>query len=78
MRSNYWSCGRFADWLRGTAKPHSETGTGWKAWKNLARVSHPVRYWIAEEGLDKLQDFVYWPVDRLYSVKYYAVKRWID
>ena len=78
MRSNYWSCSRFADWLRGTAKPHFETSPGWKQWKNLARASHPIRYWIAEEGLDKLQNFVCWPTDRLYSVKYYIVNRWID
>jgi len=69
MRSNYWSCSRFADWLRGTAKPNFETSPGWKQWKNLARASHPIRYWIAEEGLDKLQNFVCWPTARLYSVK---------
>lgn len=78
MRSNYWSCSKFADWLRGTEKPVFETGPGWNQWRNTAKARHQVRYWIAEEGLDKLQNFIYWPVDRMYSVKYYVVNRWID
>lgn len=78
MRSNYWSCSRFADWLRGTAKPGAATGDGWKSWKNTAKEKHPIRYWIAEEGLNKLQNFVNWPVDKLYNAKYYIVNRWID
>lgn len=78
MRNNYWSCSDFADWLRGTEKPHAETGKGWKEWKTKAKAAHPVRYWLAEEGLDKLQKFIYWPVDKLYNVKYYVVNRWVD
>jgi hypothetical protein len=77
-RSNYWSCSKFADWLRGTDKPYSSTGSGWKQWKNEAKQKHSFRYWLAEEGLDKVQNFVNWPLDKLYSMKYYAVNRWID
>lgn len=78
MRSNYWSCSKFADWLRGTEKPSAATGKGWKDWDAKAKAAHPVRFWIAEEGLDKLQKFIYWPVDRLYNLKYHIVNRWID
>lgn len=78
MRSNYWGCSKFADWLRGTEKPYAESGKGWKEWEEKAKSAHPIRYWIAEEGLDYLQKFIYWPVDKLYSVKYYVVNRWID
>ncbi len=78
MRSNYWSCSEFANRLRGTDKPNAATGQGWDDWHNEAKAKHPIRYWLAEEGLDKLQNFIYWPVDRLYSVKYYVVNRWID
>lgn len=78
MRANYWSCTKFADRIRGTAKPSALDGDGWKKWKQDAKKKHPVRYWIADEGLDHLQDFVMWPVDTLYSVKYYIVNRWID
>jgi len=77
MRNRYWSCSKFADWLRGTPKPTAETSKGWRVWNDLARKTHPVRYWIAEEGLDKLQNFIYWPTDQLYSIKYYINNRWV-
>jgi hypothetical protein len=77
MRSNYWSCSKFADWLRGTAKPHAETSKGWRLWKEAAEETHPIRFWIVEEGLDYAQNFIYWPIDKLYSIKYYINNRWV-
>lgn len=77
MRSNYWSCSKFADKLRGTDKPHSETGKGWRDWDKAAKLAHPWRYWLAEDGLDKLQNFIYWPVDKLYNIKYWINNRFI-
>ena len=52
-RSRYWSCSRFVDWLRGTAKISSGTGSEWRLWKTAAKETHPIRYWLAEEGLDR-------------------------
>jgi hypothetical protein len=78
MRNKSWSDTKFANWLRGTGKPYAETGTGWKKWEEKAKKSHPVRYWLAVEGLDKVQDILNWPLDKLYNVKYYIVNRWID
>ena len=77
MRNTYWSCTRFAAWIRGTEKPAAETSDGWAAWNKMASAAHPVRYWIAEEGLDYLQKFIMWPVDKLYAVKYYINNRWV-
>jgi len=77
MRARYWSCSKFADWLRGTAKPKAETSKGWNVWKKAAKASHPVRFWIAEEGLHYLQDFVNWPADKLNDVRYYINNRWV-
>lgn len=74
---NYWSCTRFADWIRGTGKPGAESGKGWRVWRETARAAHPIRYWIAEEGLDLIQDILYWPTDQLHSMKYYINNRWI-
>ena len=76
-RSNYWSCSKFADWLRGNPKPKAETSEGWDAWYKFASASHPVRYWIAEEALDAIQNFIWWPVDKLYDIKYYINNRWV-
>lgn len=77
MRANYWSCSKFADWLRGTAKIKAGTGKEWRLWEEEAKTSHPVRYWIVEEGLDKLQNFINWPLDKLNDVRYYVNNRWI-
>jgi hypothetical protein len=77
MRANYWSCSKFADWLRGTPKPSAETSKGWRVWKKAAKETHPIRYWIVEEGLDYLQNFVNWPGDRLSDIRYYINNRWI-
>jgi hypothetical protein len=77
MRSNYWTCSKFADWLRGTDKPKAATGKEWGQWKRAAKETHPIRFWIAEEGLDYIQDFVNWPADRLNDVRYYINNRWV-
>lgn len=77
QHSNYWSCSNFADWLRGTVKPSAETSKGWREWRQLARTSHPVRYWLADEGLDYVQDFITWPIQKIYDVKYYINNRWV-
>jgi hypothetical protein len=75
-RSNYWSCSKFADFIRGTAKLGAATSRDWRLWREAARVSHPIRYWIAEEALDWLQNVVNWPTDKLNDIRYYINNRW--
>jgi hypothetical protein len=77
MRSRYWSCSKFADWIRGTAKLSAGTSDQWHEWEVSAKAKHPIRYWIVEEGLDMLQNFVNWPVDKIYNAKYYINNRWV-
>jgi len=77
MRNHYWTIGPFADWLRGTKSPHAETGEGWDEWTSKAKAAHPVRYWLAETGLDYLQKIVYYIPDQLYGLKYYINNRWV-
>lgn len=77
QRARYWSCSRFADWLRGTNKPKSATSKDWNAWRKLAKQNHKFRYWLAEEGLDAVQNFIWWPIDKLYDIKYYINNRWV-
>ena len=76
QRKNYWSCSKFADWLRGTPKLNAGTGDEWDDWRELSKSKHPIRYWIAEEVLDEIQNFIHWPTDKLYNVKYYVNNRW--
>ena len=77
-RSRYWSNTKFAEWIRGTEKPHALTMDGWDEWRKAAETAHRVRYWIAEEALDAIQNFIHWPVDRLYDIKYYINNRWVS
>jgi hypothetical protein len=78
MRSHYWTIGKFADWLRGTPKLKCGTSEQWDAWYAEAAKAHPIRYWIAEEGLDHVQKFVYYIPDKLNDVRYYINNRWVS
>lgn len=77
MRVNYWSCSKFADWLRGTPKMLEATGEEWQAWRKEAKSKHKFRYWLAETGLNKIQNFVNYPLDLIYNIKYYINNRWV-
>lgn len=77
QRHNYWSCTKFADWIRGKPKLKVGTSEEWDTWRDEAKGYHPVRYWVAEEALDAVQNFIWWPVDQLYSLKYYINNRWV-
>jgi len=77
MRNHYWTIGPFADWLRGTPSPGALTHKGWKEWHAMAQARHPVRYWLADTGLDYLQRFFYYIPDKIYGLKYYINNRWI-
>jgi hypothetical protein len=77
QHSKYWSCSPFADWLRGTKKLSAGTAEQWDDWTTAAQMKHNFRYWLAEEALGHLQDFVTWPVRKIYDVKYYINNRWV-
>jgi hypothetical protein len=77
MRNHYWTCSKFADWLRGTPSPGALTSKDWKAWHKEAKAAHPVRYWLADDGLDYIQQFVFYIPDQLYAIKYYINNRWV-
>ena len=74
---NYWTCSKFADWLRGTAKLNAGTCEEWDEWHTTAKMRHSFRYWLAEEGLDYVQNFVMYIPDKIYAVKYYLNNRFI-
>jgi hypothetical protein len=73
----YWSNSKLADWIRGTEKPYAMELDSWGSWEDEARKASPVRYWIAEEGLDHLQDIVSYIPRRIYDLKYYVNNRWV-
>ena len=74
---NYWTCSKFADWLRGTTKLKWGTAEEWSDWQARAKKDFPVRWWLAEEGLDHVQSFIMYIPEKIHSVKYYINNRWI-
>lgn len=76
-RSRYWTCSKFANWIRGTNKLGCGTGKEWGDWEKAAKAKYPIRWWLAEEGLDKLQDIWCWIPDRINDVRYYVNNRWV-
>lgn len=76
MGHEYWSCSKFADWVRGTPKPYAATTDEWNAWHKAAKVKR-FRYWLAEDGLDYLEDFIFWPRNRINDLLHYFDNRWI-
>jgi hypothetical protein len=75
--NHYWTCSKFADWLRGTTKLNCGTIEEWDEWETRAKRDYPIRWWLAEEGLDYLQKVFYFIPDTLHSIKYYINNRWV-
>lgn len=78
MRAHYWSCSKFADWIRGIPKGGPKTGKDWDEWNTQSKKTHPIRYWIAEEAFDAVQNFIHYPADKLNDVRYYINNRWVS
>lgn len=77
QHSNYWTCSPFADWIRGTNKLSMGTSEEWRDWEIAAKAKYPIRFWLADEGLGHLQDFVTYPVRKIYDFKYYINNRYV-
>jgi len=77
-RFNYWACSKVSNWIRGNTKPGALSWGEWDTWHKLAKKKHPLRYWMAEEGLTILQDIVYLPSDIIYTIRIYIKNRFID
>lgn len=77
MRSHYWCCSNFADWLRGTPKPGMGTSEEWEEWEIKARSFSKFRYWLADDALRFCETVFYYPTDKLYDLKYYINNRWV-
>lgn len=75
---NYWSCTKLADYIRGNTKPQVASASKWIDWEESAKESKPVRYWLAETGLDSLQEIVYSPVTAVAAVRSYVSNRFIS
>jgi hypothetical protein len=72
----YWTCGKFANWLRGVESPGAATSEEWDVWTRFAKTMHPFRYWLADTGLRTLEDIWCWLPNRINDVRYYLNNRY--
>ncbi len=77
-RFNYWSCSKFASFIRGSDKPLALPFDDWEKWREESAKKHPYRYWAAEKVLDFLQDIVNLPIDIYHTIEVYIRNRYID
>ena len=78
QRYNYWTCSKFADWIRGEKKPFALEWGKWDEWKEEQKQKRPIRFWLSDTFLEWLQDIVYFPSDIYHRVDVYIRNRWID
>lgn len=81
MRLQYWSCTKFAHWLRrklgAPETPESASGEEWDQWRRESK-KHRLAHWLTEEALDAVQNFVNYPTDVLNKVRAYVKNRFSD
>jgi hypothetical protein len=75
---NYWSGSNIANKIRGTAKPEWADMNEWPEWELKAKEKYPLRYWLAEEALDNIQNILRWPGDQINSVRYWLNNRFVS
>jgi hypothetical protein len=77
-RLNYWTCSKFGYWLTGVNKPPALSHDQWREWHKENQKRHPIRYWIAHDGLTMLQNIVNFPRDVIHTINVYIRNRFID
>lgn len=77
-RIHYWSCSKFANWIRGDKKPFALEWNEWDKWHDDQKKQQPFRYWLSEKFLNKLQDVICFPLDVYRTIKIYIRNRYID
>lgn len=77
-RIHYWNCSKFADLIRGSKKPLVLEWKQWDKWKDKQQKERPIRFWLSDTLLNKLQDIVYYPSDLYNAVKTYIHNRYIS
>lgn len=77
-RIRYWSCSKFANLIRGENKPYALEWGQWEKWKDEQKQKRPLRYWLSDTVLNKVQDIVYFPYDLYHTIRIYIRNRYID
>lgn len=77
-RIHYWSSSRLANWIRGENKPYALEWNKWDEWHNNQKTQRPIRYWLSDTLLNKVQDILCFPLDVYYTIRVYIRNRFFD
>lgn len=70
--TSYWSCSKFAKIVRGSViYPEFATMEEWDSIKKEFKSKHPIRYWISNKALNKIQNFIFYPYDVYTEIEHY-------
>lgn len=72
----YWTCSKFADWLRGTPSLEFGTSEEWDEWRDAAKQKHSFRFWLVESALSELDNVVHWIPEKINNIRYYLNNRY--
>lgn len=84
FRTTYWSCSTFAEVCRTYftkgefSKPYALEFDAWGTWNSDFKSKYPKTYFLTEELLDSIQNFIMYPSDVYHNIKYYCKNRFID
>lgn len=78
FRWNYWSCSRFADWVRGEEKPLALGFGEWEDWRRGNAARRPIRFFLAETVLDWIQNLWMLPWDLAESIHAWWHNRFVS
>lgn len=73
-RYNYWSCSKFANWLRskaGLTNPIALSMEDWDLHKKECKEKAPFIYWLTNTVFNKAQKIAMYPSDVLYTINCY-------
>lgn len=73
----HWSCSKLADFIRGTKKPLGGTVSEWNRWEEMAKQKSRLRYWLAEDGLDFVQNLLGSPLNIIRQLANHLNNRYI-
>jgi hypothetical protein len=73
---NYWTCSKFADWVRGTPVGGAKSSEEWDEWRAKAKIKK-FRYWLAETGIGFVQEVVSYIPEKINSFRYYLNNRFV-
>lgn len=79
-RAGYWSSSKLSHWLRtkaGLDNPGALSCEGWAEHEKQSKATAPFINWVTDEFFDKMQRWVMFPSDCLYSVKVFY-RNWKD